>query len=442
MTVSLETLSELERKLTISLADSEIQDEVNTRLKNLAPKVQIPGFRQGKVPVDVIRKRFSDKVRLEVIDELMKNALEKAIEGQNLKLTSYPKINLTSSPDKGDFSFEATVEVFPEVSIKELENDQIDLIEAQVDEADVEDMIKKLLEQHKVWKDVERASQNADQLVIDFKGFVDNVPFAGGEATNFKVVLGEKRMIPDFEKGLLKRKAGQEFDMEVKFPEDYGQADLAGKEAKFEIKVHQVQEGDMPELTDEFAAKFNIEGGVEALKKDIKENMHRELKKQVSQINRKNVFDKLIEANTVTLPQGLIDREIEELKHQMFHQVFGTKHHDNEVIPDFPRELFLEQAKRRVHLSLLYVEYVKKHSLNVDSKRLDTMIEEMVSAFENPSEAKEWYKTDESRLDDLRGLIMEETVMEKILEFAKPSLKKLNYRETMEIINSKNDGEA
>lgn len=442
MTVSLETLSELERKLTISLADNEIQDEVNSRLKSLAPKVQIPGFRQGKVPLDVVRKRFSDKVRLEVLDELMRNALEKAIESQNLKLTSYPKINLISSPNEGDFSFEAVVEVFPEVSINELNNQEVDIIEASVDDDDLKDMMNKLIEQHKDWVDVERASINGDQLVIDFKGFQNDVPFAGGEATNFKVVLGEKRMIPDFENGLLNRVAGQEFDMMVKFPDDYAQADLAGKEARFEIKVHQVQEANMPELNDEFAKKFNVDGGVEALQNDIKENMQRELKKQVSQLNRKNVFDKFLEVNPLTLPEGLIEREIAELKHQMFHQIFGEKHHDNEKIPDFPRELFLDQAKRRVHLSLLYIEYIKKHQIELDPKRLDDMLEEMVSAFENPPQAKVWLLKDEARLEELRGLIMEETVMEKILESSKPSLKKMNYRETIEIINSKNDGEA
>ncbi len=442
MAVSLETLSELERKLTISLADNEIQDEVNTRLKNIAPKVQVQGFRQGKVPFKLVRERFSDKVRLEVINELMMSALENAIEAENLKLTGYPKINVTSSPEQGDFSFEAVVEVFPEVSVKELDNQEIEIIEASVAAADVKDMIEKLREQHKVWTDVERASKNGDQLVIDFKGYVDDVPFEGGEANNFKVVLGEKRMLPDFEKGLLKHTAGQEFDIDVNFPEDYGQADLAGKKARFSIKVHQVQAGELPELNDEFVKKFNIEGGVDALTKDIEANMKRELKKYVSQINRKNVFDKLIAENKVSLPEGLIDREIEELKHQMFHRIFGAEHHENEKIPDFPRELFLEEAQRRVHLSLLYVEYVKKHGLTVDDKRLDALVEEMVSAFEDPTEAREWYKKDQKRLEDLKGLLMEEVVMEKILEFAKPALKKLNYRETMEFANRNNDGDA
>lgn len=442
MAVSLETLSELQRKLTISIADNEIQDEVNVRLKNLAPKVQIPGFRQGKVPLKVVRDRFIDKVRLEVINEMMSNALENAIDSHALKLTAYPSINVVSNPQEGDFSFEAVVEVFPEVAVKELENCEIDIIDAAIDATDVEDMMNKLREHHKEWKDVTRASKNGDQLIIDFKGFIDDVAFSGGEANNFKMLLGEKQMLPDFENGLIERKAGDEFDIEVKFPEDYGQEELNGKTARFSIKVHQVQEGELPEINEEFLKKFNFEGDMVAFTKDIESNMQRELKKTVSAVNRKNVFDKLIAENTVDLPQGLIDREIGELKHQMFHRIFGAEHHDNEKIPDFPNELFIDEAKRRVHLSLLYLEYVKKHNLTVDDARLDAMIEEMTSMYDDPEQAREMYKKDQRRLEDLKSLLMEEIVMEKILESAKPILKKMNYRETMEFANRKNDGES
>lgn len=442
MAVSLETLSELQRKLTISIADNEIQDEVNVRLKNLAPKVQIPGFRQGKVPLKVVRERFIDKVRLEVINEMMSSALENAIESHALKLTAYPSINVVSNPQDGDFSFEAVVEVFPEVAVKELDNCEIEIIDAAIDAIDVEDMMKKLCEHHKEWKDVTRASVNGDQLFIDFKGFIDDVAFAGGEANNFKMILGEKQMLPDFENGLLNRKAGDEFDIEVKFPEDYGQEELNGKTARFTIKIHQVQEGDLPELNEEFLKKFNFEGDMAAFTKDIESNMQRELKKTVSSVNRKNVFDKLMSENIVDLPQGLIEREIGELKHQMFHRIFGAEHHDNEKIPDFPNELFMDEAKRRVHLSLLYLEYVKKHNLTVEPARLDAMLEDMTSMYDDPEQAREMYKKDQNRLEDLKSLLMEEIVMEKILEFSKPILKKMNYRETMEFANRKNDGES
>ena len=438
MGVSLETLSELERKLTISLPENTIQDEVDVRLKNLAPKVQIQGFRQGKVPMTMVRQRFSGRVREEVVRELMQDALQKEIEKQELKLADYPQINIQSGLDKGDFCFEAHVEIIPEVSVKDLDGAAIEQVESSVDESDIKDMLTKLLDQHKVWTEVDRASKKGDQVTIDFKGYVDDKDFEGGEANNFKFVIGEKKMLPDFESGLLKHSKGEEFSIDVNFPADYGQADLAGKMAKFNIKVHAVESGELPELNDEFAQKFIPEGGLEALKQDIEQNMKRELKKHVSQINRKAVFDKLIDANPMALPKGLINREIAELKHELFHRIFGAEHHDNEKIPDFPKEMFMEQAQRRVHLSLLYVEVVKVHDIKVDPAKLEALLEETVAAFENPAEAKEWYQKDKNRLNDLESLLMEEAVMEKILEKANPSLKKMNYRETIEYANRQN----
>ncbi|NDH08143.1 MAG: trigger factor [Gammaproteobacteria bacterium] len=439
MVVSLETLSELERKLTISLPENTIQDEVDVRLKSLAPKVQIQGFRQGKVPMTMVRQRFSGKVREEVVREFMQAELEKEIEKQELKLADYPKIDIKSGLDKGDFCFEAHVEIIPEVSVKDLDGVDIELVESSVDASDVQEMLAKLLQQHKIWTEVERASKIDDQVTIDFKGYVDDQAFQGGEATNFKFVLGEKKMLPDFENGLLERSKGQEFSINVKFPDDYGQAELAGKTAKFDIKVHAVEAAELAELNDEFAQKFGVEGGLEGLQKDIEQNMKRELKKHVSQINRNTVFEKLIEANPISLPNGLINREIAELQHELYHQIYGPEHRDNETIPDFPRELFLEKAQRRVHLSLLYFEVVKQHDLKVEPAKFDALLEETVGAYENPTEAKEWYIKDKNRLNSLESLLMEEAVMEKILLQAKPSLKKMNYRETMEYLEKQNN---
>lgn len=201
MQVSLETVSDLERKLTISLAENDITEEVNSRLKKLAPKVQIQGFRQGKVPMSMVRQRYSNNVRQEVVQELMQNALQETIEKEALKLADYPKINVQSGFETGDFCFEAHIEIIPEVSLNELENIQVELIEAEVDTTDVDEMMLKLLDQHKEWKDVERASKNGDKVIIDFKGFVDDVPFEGGEATQFEFVLGEKKCFLTLKKG-------------------------------------------------------------------------------------------------------------------------------------------------------------------------------------------------------------------------------------------------
>ena len=441
MQVSLETLSELDRKLIISLADNDIQTEVDIRLKNLAPKVQIQGFRPGKVPMKEVKQRFSGRVREEVVRDLMQKSLQEAIESKELKLASYPKINVNSGIDKGDFCFEAIIQVYPEVSIKELNGCDIEVVEAAVEDADLTHMLDQLRNQHKSWKEEARAAKEGDQVEIDFKGFIDNQAFQGGEAKNFKLVLGDKKMIPGFETAIEGHKAGETFDIEVTFPAEYGQEELAGKAARFEIHLHKVESGELPELNDEFADKVGIKDGVEGLKKDIRQNMQRELKKKVSQINRKAVFDKFIETNPLTLPTDLVDIEIKNLQHELYHRVFGREHKANDKMPDFPRELFVDEASRRVHLSLLYAEYVKLHQLQVAQERVHELLDEIVAAYEDSKEAKEWYLADINRMADLENLLLEEAVADKILESAKSVLKKLNFRETMEYANSKTSGD-
>jgi trigger factor len=440
MQVSLETLSELERKLVISLAENDILTEVEVRIKNLAPKVQIQGFRPGKVPLKEVKQRYSGRVREEVVRDLMQKSLQEAIESKDLKLASYPKININSGLDKGDFCFEALIQVYPEVKIKELKECDVDIIESEVNESDIKRMLEELRGQHKVWKDETRSAKDGDQVEIDFKGFIEDKPFDGGEAKNFKVVLGDKKMIPDFEKGLVGHKNGETFDIDVTFPADYGQADLASKQARFEITMHNVQSGELPELDDAFAEKVGIKGGVDGLKNDIKQNMQRELKKKVSQINRKAIFDKFMEQNPLALPSDLIDLEIKNLQHELYHRVFGQEHKANEKIPDFPTELFIDEATRRVHLSLLYAEYLKMHNLKVEQEKVEALLDELVAAYEDSKEAKEWYLADKNRMADLENLLLEEAVADKILESAKSVLKKLNFRETMEFGN-KNSGE-
>ena len=187
-------------------------------------------------------------------------------------------------------------------------------------------------------------------------------------------------------------------------------------------------EGVLPELNAEFAEKFNIkDGGVEALKKDIKENMVRELERRVSSMNRGVIFDKLLEKNKFDLPKVLIDQEIEHLKHEMYHQIFGHNHSDNEKIPDFPRELFEDKARHRVQLGLLFAEYVKKHEIIAEKARVDAMIEKMATAYEDPEELRSWYRDSSEHRAEIEALVMEEVVSEKILECAKTTEKKMTY---------------
>lgn len=432
MQVSVETLNGLERKITVSVPTEKVEEEVGQRLRNLARKAKVAGFRPGKVPMNIVKSRFSDSVREEVAREMVQSTLFEALKEKELVPAGMPQVEPGELASGKDFSYTAIFEVFPEIKITELNQDEIELVQSEVKDSDIDEMIKKLQEQNKVWQDVDRPIQQGDKVIIDFNGFIDDKPFEGGSAEKYELVIGSGSMIPGFEDGLVGHQKGGSFDINVKFPEDYGHKELAGKDTRFAITVHYIQEGSLPELNDAFAEKFNItEGGIDALKKDIKENMVRELERRVNSMNRERIFEKLMSVNSIDLPITLIDQEIEHLKHDMYHRLFGHEHSDNEKIPDFPRALFEEQAKRRVHLGLLFSEYVKAHELVADKERVDSMIDKFATAYETPDELRRWYHGNKERLAEIEALVMEEMVAEKISENAKITKKESSYDEVM-----------
>ena len=429
MQVSVETLNGLERKVTVSVPSEKIEEEVKLRLRNLAPKAKIHGFRAGKVPAHVINQRYSESVRQEVARDMVQPTLFEALKKENLMPAGAPEIEPTLVEPGKDFKYTAAFEIYPEVSTNELdENQEIELVRAEVTEKDLNKMLDNLRSQNKDWQAVSRPVATGDKVVIDFKGFIGGEAFEGGSAEGYELVIGSGSMIPGFEDGLIGAEKGKETEINVNFPDDYGHKDMAGKAAMFKIKVVKLMEGVLPELNAEFAEKFNIkDGGVEALKKDIKENMVRELERRVSSMNRGVIFDKLLEKNKFDLPKVLIDQEIEHLKHEMYHQIFGHNHSDNEKIPDFPRELFEDKARHRVQLGLLFAEYVKKHEIIAEKARVDAMIEKMATAYEDPEELRSWYRDSSEHRAEIEALVMEEVVSEKILECAKTTEKKMTY---------------
>lgn len=432
MQVSVETTKGLGRKLTIQVPAERIEKEMTTRIAELAKKVKIDGFRPGKVPERVIKQRFSKSVQAEVARDLMQSTLYEALQQKDLTPAGTPQVEPGAINDGKDFEYTATFEVFPEVSIVELDGVEVERVEANVVDGDIDAMLDKLREQHKEWVAVERASKNDDQINIDFEGFVNDEPFEGGKAEGYDLVLGSGSMIPGFEEGLLKLKAGDEKDLNVTFPEDYNQKDLAGKAAVFKIKVHKVSEGKLPEVNDEFIKKFDESGKtVEAFKAEVKKNMERELKRQVIQLNKEKVFDAFMDKNPTELPASLVDREIEHMKKDMLNRVFGGQKADLSKLPDLPRDMFEAQANRRVHLGLVFSEYVKAHDMKADAKRVDAWLKEHSESYEKPEEVLNWYRGSKERMAEVEGAVLEEQAIEKMLEKAKIKQVTMGYDEVM-----------
>lgn len=441
MAVSVETLKGLERKITISVPNEEFEKEVDSRLERLAKKVKIDGFRPGKTPLKVVKQRYAESVCHEVARDKIESTLYAAMQENKLLPAGTPAIEPFDLPAGTDFTYSAIFEVYPEFEIHELENEPVKIVSSEISAADVDKMIENLRNQNKEWTEVTRQVAKEDKVIINFEGFVKDEPFEGGKGDDFEVIVGSGSMIPGFEDGLIGAQIDKEFELKVTFPADYGHEALAGQDALFKVTIKKIFEGKLPEMDDVFLEKFNIkEGGVEALKRDIQENMTRELDRRVSGINRETIFNALLAKNSFELPQSLVTQEIAHLQHEMYHRIFGHEHSEDEKIPDFPRELFEDQAKRRVHLGLLFADYVKKHGITVDKTRVDAMIEKFASAYEHPEEVRTWYRGNKERLQEVEALVMEELVADKIISTAQIVPEVLNYEEVIQQTREGNQG--
>ncbi|GIU48650.1 trigger factor [Shewanella algidipiscicola] len=427
MQVSVETTQGLERRLTISVPAEQIEKAVSDSLKNEAKRARIPGFRPGKVPVSVINKRYGSAIRQDITGEVMQRNFVEAIIAEKLNPAGAPTF-VPGETDGEYFQFVATFEIYPEVELKGLDAIEVEQPKAEVTDADVDAMIETLRKQHATFEVVDRAAADGDKAKIDFVGSIDGEEFEGGKAEDFELQLGSNRMIPGFESGVVGHKAGEEFDIEVTFPEDYHAENLKGKVAKFAITLKEVQAANLPEVNDEFAKLFGVaEGGLEALKAEISKNMSRELEQALKANVKEQVLNGLLEQNDIELPKALIDGEVNVLRQQAM-QRFGQQAAN---MPELPADLFTEQAERRVKVGLLLGEVIKANELKAEDDRVQALIASMASAYEDPSEVVEYYNNNPEMMQNMRNVALEEQAVEALLKSAKVTEKEVNFEEFM-----------
>ena len=427
MQVSVESTSALERRMTIGVPAERIETEVNKRLQQTARRAKVPGFRPGKVPMSVIRQRYEDSARQEALGDLIQATFYEAVVEQKLNPAGSPAVEPKVFEKGKDLEYVATFEVFPEFQVTGLENIAIERLQAEVADADLENMLEILRKQNTRFETAARAAQNGDQLNIDFVGKVDGEVFAGGSAKGTQLVLGSGRMIPGFEDGLVGAKAGEERVLNLAFPTDYQNLDLAGKAAEFTVTVNAVAEPLLPELNDEFFALFGIkEGGIEGFRAEVRKNMQRELRQAIKSKVKNQVMDGLLSANPIEVPKSLLGNEVNRLRVQAVQQFGGN------IKPDqLPAELFEEQAKRRVVLGLIVAEVVKQFDLKPDEARVREMIQEMASAYQEPEQVVAWYYKNDQQLNEVRSVVLEEQVVDTVLQKANVTDKPVSYEEAV-----------
>lgn len=428
MQVSVETTQGLGRRVTITVPATDIQTAVDSELKKAAKTVRIDGFRKGHVPMSMVKQRYGMSVLNDVLGDLMSRNFINAIIENKVNPVGAPDYKPEQYKEGEDFVYSVEFEVFPEIELKGLESIEVVKPVVTVKDEDVDNMLETLRKQQAEWKDKDGEVAAEDRVTVDFNGSIDGEEFEGGKAEDFVLAMGQGRMIPGFEEGVIGHKAGEEFTIDVTFPEDYHAENLKGKKAQFAINLKKVEERELPELTEEFIKRFGIaDGSVDGLRAEVRKNMERELKNAIRTRVKTQVIDGLVKANEVDVPAAAVDSEIEVLQRQAA-QRFGG---DEKQALQLPRELFEEQAKRRVIVGLLLGEVINSNELKAEDERVNTLIDEMASAYEDPSEVVEFYNKNEQLMNNIRNLALEEQAVEKILANAKVTEKETNFTELM-----------
>ncbi|ASA56833.1 trigger factor [Vibrio gazogenes] len=432
MQVTVETLEGLQRRLNITVPAANIEDAVTAELRNIAKNRRFDGFRKGKVPMKMVAKMYGKAVRQDILGEVMQRHFIEAIIQEKVNPAGAPTFTPVENEENKDLVFNATFEVYPEVELKGLDNIEVEKPNVAVKDEDVAEMLETLRKQQATWTEVDAAAEEGKRVTLDFVGTIDGEAFEGGKAEDFALEMGAGRMIPGFEDGIVGKTAGMEFEIDVTFPEDYHAENLKGKAAKFAIKISKVEERELPELNDEFVAKFGVsEGGVEALQAEVRKNMERELKQAVKQRIKQQAIDGLVKENDIDVPSALIDQEIEVLRQQASQRFGGNP----EAAAQLPRELFEEQAKRRVVVGLLLGEVIKADDLKADDEKVKALIEDMATAYEDPQEVVTYYEQNEELMNNMRNVALEEQAIDALLAKAKISEKDVSFNELM---NSQN----
>ncbi|MCI4185504.1 trigger factor [Dickeya dianthicola] len=428
MQVSVETTQGLGRRVTITVAADSIENAVKSELVNVAKKVRVDGFRKGKVPAKIVEQRYGASVRQDVLGDLMQHHFVDAIIKEKINPAGAPNYVPGEYQIGGDFIYSVEFEVYPEVELKGLDTIEVEKPLVDVSETDVDGMLDTLRKQQATWKETDRAATAEDRVTIDFTGSVGGEEFEGGKASDFVLAMGQGRMIPGFEDGIVGHKVGDEFTIEVKFPEDYHAENLKGQDAKFAIVLKKVEERELPELTADFIKRFGVEdGSLDGLRAEVRKNMERELKGAIRNRVKSQVIDGLVKANDIDVPAALIDSEVDELRRQAAQRFGGNEKQALEL----PRELFEEQAKRRVVVGLLLGEVIASNELKADEDRVNVLIDEIASAYEDPQEVVEYYKKNKEMMNNMHNVALEEQAIEALLSKAKVVEKAVSFNELM-----------
>jgi trigger factor len=432
MQANLENLGTLERRLSVAVPMVEIDREIDTRLKRLTRTVKMHGFRPGKVPLKVVAQQYGPQVRQEVLGETLQRSFGEAVREQNLKVAGYPQFEPKPLQEGANaFEYSATFEVYPEVRVGDISSSSLKREQLGVTDADVDRTLEVMRKQRAKYEPVERGAENGDRVSMSYTGTIDGTEFPGGKAENQSVVLGEGRLLPDFESQLKDAKAGDTRSFELRFPDDYHGKDVAGKTAKFEVSVSEVAEPKLPEIDADFAKSLGVaDGDTAKMRDEIRANLEREVKSRLKSRLKEQVMQALLDATQVEVPKALVEGEIERLRNFAREDLAARGIPVKEDTP-LPADMFEKQAQRRVNLGLILAELVRTHQLQAKPEQVRAAVEEQAQSYENPQEVVRWYYQTPERLREIESMVLEDNVVDWALRTAKVEDQPIAFEELM-----------
>ena len=431
MAVNVEQLGALERRVSMSVPVQEVDRQVDDRLKKLARNVKMAGFRPGKVPMKMVVQQYGPQVRSEVIGDAVQKAFSDAVKEANLKVAGNPRIEKKDgAADAAQFEFSATFEIFPEVKVGDVSGKLIERPQLVVDDAAIDRTLEILRKQRVSYVPAARAAQDGDRLTVDFEGKIGGEPFPGGKAAGHAFVLGEKRMLPEFEDNARGLAAGASKSFEIKFPDDYHGKDVAGKTATFTIEVRQVEEPKLPELDAEFAKQLGVaDGDLAKMRAEVRANVEREVKKRVEARLKTQALQVLLDCVPLELPKSLVQMETQHLVEQAAAEL-QAKGLKLEKLP-FDPQAFEAGAKRRVALGLIIGELARSEKLQPKPAEVRALIEAESQSYEHPAEVVKWLYMQPQRLSEMESLALESNVVSWVLSKAKVEDKAVAFDDLM-----------
>jgi trigger factor len=427
MMVSVQTLPGLERRIEVSVPATRVRQQVDARLLKVSRTARIKGFRPGKAPIHVVRKHYGPQVKDEVVSDLIRETFAEALRQEKLQPAGGPRIEAQKTGEPDGLRYTATFEVYPQFELADPAKLKLTRPVATVGEGDVDAMIESLRRQRPNWTEVGRGCRDGDRVTIDFEGRIDGAPFEGGKSENHTVVLGAGRLLPDFEQGLKGSAPGEKREFDLRFPDDYPARNLTGKTARFETLVRKVEESSLPEVDAAFCAAFGVnEGGIEALRTEVRQNMERELAQAVQSRLKNQVMDQLLAANPIAVPKALVEAEIRDMQVALMRR---SGQRDARQLP--PRDSFEPAGRRRVALGLLLNEVIRKANIQPNAAQVQSRLDELVATYTDPDEARRQYLQNEAATRQLQMSVLEDQAVDWIVARAEVRDQPATFKDIM-----------